>query len=150
MSLDVYLTESAPGIDREAKRMIFIREDGQTKEISLAEWNERYPDREPVTIESDYDGQVYAANITHNLNTMAEAAGIYKELWRPDEIGVTHACQLISPLADGLGALKSDPYKFRLLNPANGWGNYEGLINFVERYLGACREHPNATVSVSR
>jgi len=34
---------------------------------------------------------VYDANITHNLGAMAEAAGIYKHLWRPEEIGITKA-----------------------------------------------------------
>jgi precorrin-6x reductase len=27
----------------------------------------------------------FEANITHNLNRMAEAAGVYKVLWRPEE-----------------------------------------------------------------
>lgn len=27
---------------------------------------------------------IFSANITHNLNAMAEAAGIYKHLWRPE------------------------------------------------------------------
>lgn len=29
---------------------------------------------------------VYAANVTHNLNRMADAAGIYLPLWRPEEM----------------------------------------------------------------
>ena len=33
----------------------------------------------------------YSANITHNLGKMAEEAGIYKHLWRPEEIGITKA-----------------------------------------------------------
>lgn len=39
--------------------------------------------------------QLYWANITHNLNSMAGAAGIYQHLWRPEEVGVTKARQLI-------------------------------------------------------
>lgn len=93
---------------------------------------------------------VYDRNITHNLNRMAEEAGIYKPLWRPDEIEITHAKQLIEPLRTGLERLKADPDRFRKLNPANGWGSYEGLVEFVEEYLHACEEHPDAEVSVSR
>jgi hypothetical protein len=93
---------------------------------------------------------IYDRNITHNLNRMAEEAGIYKELWRPDEIDVTHARQLIAPLRAGLERLKADPDRFRKLNPSNGWGSYEGLVQFVEEYLGACEENPDAEVSVSR
>ena len=93
---------------------------------------------------------VYSANITHNLNGMAEAAGIYKELWRPDEIGVTKASQLIEPLTKGLAWLKSNRQEAEKHNASNGWGLYEHFVPFVEKYLGACKEHPEATVSVSR
>ena len=92
----------------------------------------------------------YSDNITHNLTTMADAAGLYKYLWRPEEIGITTAQQLIDPLKVGLSLLKSDPQKFKKLNPQNGWGDYEGLVDFVEKYLAACIENPTATVEVSR
>ncbi len=35
--------------------------------------------------------EVYISNVTHNLNKMAGEAGIYEALWRPEEIGITHA-----------------------------------------------------------
>lgn len=94
--------------------------------------------------------EVFEANITHNLNTMAEAAGIYRHLWRPDEIGITKAAELIGPLTAGLALLKSDPARFTQHAPPNGWGSYDGLVAFVERYLEACQTDPDATVSVSR
>lgn len=93
---------------------------------------------------------LYDDNITHNLNRMAEAAGIYRHLWRPDEIGVTVAGELIEPLEYGLNRLKLYPTRFKTFNPENGWGDYKGLVSFVERYLEACKQHPTATVSVSR
>jgi len=147
MSLDVYLTYPAPEPGGKVER-IYIREDGGMKEISRAEWDRRFPDKEPVTVESENDGCVYSSNITHNLNTMAEAAGIYKELWRPEEIEITHAKMLIEPLAAGLKKLRDDPGKFKPFNPKNGWGSYEGLVAFVSEYLEMCREHPDAQVSV--
>lgn len=96
------------------------------------------------------DKTVYTANITHNLNRMASEAGIYEYLWRPDEIGVTKAEQLIEPLRDGLALLKSEPDRFKAFNPENGWGSYDGLVGFVKQYLAACQENPEAEVSVSR
>ena len=63
---------------------------------------------------------VYSANITHNLNTMASEAGIYNELWRPDEIGATHAGDLIAPLERGLELLRSDEPRFRAFDASNG------------------------------
>lgn len=93
---------------------------------------------------------VYDDNITHNLNKMAEAAGIYKHLWRPDEIGITRANQLIEPLRQGLKLLRSDEKRFRKFDAPNGWGRYENLVRFVEGYLAACEENPYAAVRVSR
>lgn len=94
--------------------------------------------------------EVFDANITHNLGPMAEAAGIYHHLWRPEEIGVHKAEQLIEPLARGLAFLKADPAKFQALNAPNGWGEYEHFVPFVEGYLQACRDNPDADVEVSR
>lgn len=94
--------------------------------------------------------QFYDANITHNLGKMAEEAGIYKALWRPEEIAITKARQLIGPLNAGLRLLQSDPERFKKHNPVNGWGNYDGLVEFISRYLRACEEHPEADVGASR
>lgn len=93
---------------------------------------------------------VYEANITHNLNQMADAAGIYKALWRPEEIGITTGGELIEILEVGLAKLKRDPAKFEKHNAANGWGLYEHFVPFVEQYLEACRKYPKATIRVSR
>lgn len=94
--------------------------------------------------------EIYSRNITHNLNRMADEAGIYKHLWRPDEIGITKASQLIEPLTTGLALLRSDPARFKAFNPANGWGDYDGLVSFVVEYLSACIANPDAEVTVSR
>ena len=94
--------------------------------------------------------EVYSANITHNLNKMAEAAGIYEALWRPEEIGITQAGQLIEPLSIGLEKLKADPMYYSQFNAVNGWGTYENFVPFVEKYLEACQANPDAQVSVWR
>jgi hypothetical protein len=92
---------------------------------------------------------VFDYSVTHNLGNMAGEAGIYKHLWRPDEIEITKAEQLIEPLTAGLALLESDPEHFKKFNP-NGWGSYESLVRFVRSYLEACKENPDAEVYVSR
>jgi hypothetical protein len=151
MSLDVYLTVESK-IKKTPTSGIFIRENGETKEISREEWDKRYPGREPVKVVNNEEGtnEVYSANITHNLNTMADKAGIYEALWRPEEINITKAAFLIVPLRMGLERLKANPDEFKKYNPKNGWGTYEGLVQFVEKYLEACRNYPNAKIEVSR
>ena len=92
----------------------------------------------------------FDGNITHNLCRMAEAAGIYKALWRPEECGIEKASQLIEPLRNGLAFLTSHPHVCKKHSPENGWGTYEGWVNFVRSYLDACEQHPDATVEALR
>jgi hypothetical protein len=150
MSLDVYLKAENPfgGV---TGPQIIIREGGSTQTISREEWDRRFPGKEPVMVQSDDNNPfVFEANITHNLNKMADAAGFYQAMWRPEEIGITTARQLIEPLTKGLEELRSKPDHYKTFNPANGWGSYETLIQFVEAYLLACTAYPSAEVSVSR
>ena len=94
--------------------------------------------------------QVFTGNITHNLTAMAAAAGIYKHLWRPEELGITRAAELIEPLSKGLELLLAEPDRFKAMNPSNGWGTYENLVYFVSNYIGACKKHPDADVEICR
>ena len=172
MSLSVYLKVKEP-VKKKQSSGIFVREGGQTKEISLSEWNKRNPDREPVKFQSDKEetNTVYSANITHNVGTMAAEAGVYEALWRPYKLKEEYnvkleedydiemafesaqaikAKELIEPLRQGLHNLKLNPEKYKKLNPENGWGSYEGLVAFVKVYLNACYEYPDSDVEVSR
>jgi len=152
MSLDVYLYQRG-GEPSEPRSGIFIREDGAMREVTREEWDDLRPGQEPVVsriVENEPDAQVYWRNITHNLTTMADAAGLYRPMWRPEEIGIKTAAQLIDPLSDGLMALRDDPERFKKFNPENGWGTYEGLVSFVESYLDACKQYPDARIKVSR
>ena len=92
----------------------------------------------------------YSANITHNLGKMAGEAGIYKALWRPEEIGKTKANEIVELLEKGLADLKARPEHFEKFNSPNGWGMYEHFVSFVEKYLKACKEYPDAIIEVSR
>ena len=94
--------------------------------------------------------EIFSRNITHNLNKMAEEAGIYNVLWRPDENGITKASQCIEPLKLGLSDLKNRPGHFMLFNAHNGWGMYEHFVPFVEAVLDACVLNKDANVRVSR
>ena len=94
--------------------------------------------------------EVFLETITHNLNQMAIAAGLYEALWRPEEIGITKAKDLIEPLKSGLALLESRPAHFKTFNPINGWGDYYGLVYFVRSYLDACERYPDSDVNAYR
>ncbi len=113
---------------------------------------------------------LYDSNITHNLNVMAEKAGLYEALWRPYQLKETYnipegddagefnfeeenmviASELVPVIEKGLNDLKDRPEYFKEFNPENGWGSYDSLLRFTEKYLEACKEYPNAKVEVSR
>lgn len=88
--------------------------------------------------------------MTHNMTEMAKWAGVLEACWMPEEIEGVTAAKLIPFLEAGLHKLKTQPEEAKKFNPPNGWGDYEGFVEFVEKYLAACREHPDATIKVSR
>lgn len=150
MSLDVYLI-AASGQPRPKGGGVYFRENGQTRELTREEWDERFPGKEPIVVEEAGDsGEVFSYNITHNLGPMAAAAGIYEALWRPEEIDVTKASGLILLLRAGIEKLRAEPETYKKLNPDNGWGDYDGLLRFASCYLSACEDWPDATIRVSR
>lgn len=101
----------------------------------------------------EQDGQeVYSANITHNLNEMAQKVSelFYKTLWRPEEVGFIKASDIIVELRKGASRLVCAPTYFKQFNASNGWGSYDNFVPFIISYIEACEKFPNATVKVSR
>ena len=94
--------------------------------------------------------EVYEANITHNLGKMASEAGVYEACWRPEEIGAGKAKDIIPILEKGISLMESDRERFESFAPENGWGTYGNLLQFLRNYLAACKENPEAEISVSR
>lgn len=116
------------------------------------------------------DEEIYSANITHNLGEMAGEAGIYEALWRPHRLRLDYnipeedynaeyefeesvtikAKEIIPLLEKGLKDLKARPEYFKKFDSPNGWGLYVNFVPFVEKYLNACKENPDAIVGVWR
>jgi hypothetical protein len=113
--------------------------------------------------------QLYSANIRHNLNVMAEQAGIYKALWRPyqlhkdyvysedykiemafEDLVTIIATDIIDVIEQGLDLLKNRPDYFSKFNSPNGWGTYVHFVQFVKKYLAALKQYPNSIVIVDR
>lgn len=93
--------------------------------------------------------EVFSANITSNLGEMAAKAGIYKALWRPDEIGAEKAEDIIPILEKGIAKMKAAPNRFKKYDARNGWGTYDVFLPWVEKVLEACKENPTSDISVS-
>lgn len=147
MSLDVSLISKTP-ITKKGTG-VFIRENGKNKELTVEEVREKFPNA--VVEENEFETEcVFDANITHNLNKMADAAGIYEACWRPEEIGATKASDIIPILEKGFEDMKARPEHFKKFDSDNGWGTYKDFLPWIESYLNACREYPDAIIEVSR
>lgn len=92
---------------------------------------------------------IFDANITHNLTSMAEEAGIYDCLWRPEENGYIRAGQVAEKLREGIELMRDDPDRFREFDSPNGWGTYDSFMPWLERVLRACEENPDSEIEVS-
>lgn len=90
---------------------------------------------------------VFDGNITHNLVPMWEEAGCYEALY--DSSG-KKARSILPKLKRALKAIQADPDKYKVLEPANGWGTYESAINFLEKVIEACKNNPNGELYISK
>ena len=96
------------------------------------------------------DAKLASLSITHNLNKMAEATGLYEVLWSPEELGITSTNQMIPLLEKGIKELETNPEKYKAFNAPNGYGKYEDLLSFCKSVLHWCRKYPDAVIEANR
>lgn len=92
---------------------------------------------------------VFEKNTTHNHGKIATALGIYKHLWRPEELGIRQAKELVAPLKAAIKELENNPTKYAEHDPANGWGSVESFMIFLDAVCQACFDNPYAEIEVS-
>jgi len=44
--------------------------------------------------------------------------------------------------------MEEQPEVYSAMNPPNGWGNYEGALQFLKDILAACKTHPATIIRV--
>jgi len=49
----------------------------------------------------------------------------------------------------GIERMLAQPERYRKLEPANGWGDYEGAVDVLQRLLTKCQAYPKATVVIA-
>lgn len=138
MSLDIHFFKNDVDFQK-------IRKDIDTLQETLRSIQDKIEQ-----LEDDYeDAKLSAFNITHNLNNMAKAVGLYDVLWNPEESGITVASQMILPLEEGIKELEASPDKYKAYNPPNGWGSYENFVSFCKSVLQKCWEYPDAVIEAA-
>lgn len=157
MSLDLYIISKTPV--KHKGTGIYVRENGQNVELSPERCKELYPDQEFPEFEIE-DNYLWHSNITSNLKKMAQQVtfkdkgiehSLYRLLWHPKEEDIMEiaededysdgdSCFILNKeykrlLSLAYTELLSDPDNFSLLNPENGWGSYDTLVNFTNSLL---------------
>ena len=80
---------------------------------------------------------------THNTNPMIREAGFREWPYEVDGMLCRHFCDRL----DGtLRVLRSDPERFRAMNPENDWGDYDSLLTVLADLLDTFDRFPSATV----
>ena len=94
--------------------------------------------------------EIDSHNVTHNLASMAEEAGVYLALWRPEELAETPRLRDIEmAVREGLERLNADPKHFEKMKK-NGWGSRENLVKVCEWVLEYADLYPLAMVEACR
>jgi len=94
--------------------------------------------------------EAFELNITHNLTGMADEAGLYECIWRPEGSLYKTAYDILPRLLDGIEYMENNREKLELLNPKNGWGSYYILLNSAKAYAEACAKYPKASIHAWR
>jgi hypothetical protein len=91
-------------------------------------------------------------NYTHNCQGMWTLAlhetGCEKGLCDFDGLLASAAIALLSPAVDYMFAPEHHD-TFTLMNPKNGWGNFESARDFLQKFLRDCQQHPLCTIRTS-
>jgi hypothetical protein len=90
--------------------------------------------------------ELYDRNVTYNLSPM-----FYKAFDLEDGIrGLDKMlCSEAAPhIEEAIRRMTTDKDEYVKLNPENGWGTYDGAMEFLNEWFDAVREHPKARVYV--
>lgn len=103
-----------------------------------------------IDLEIDTGGPEPAAvghsfNMTSNVGPMWRKAGADLAEFEGKNAGA-----MVPVLDAAIGRMQANPDEYRTLNPSNGWGSYEGCLEFLQELRAEFSAHPNATVRVWR
>lgn len=94
---------------------------------------------EPATV-------VEIGNYTSNVSRMWFEALGGKSL---SDLHGRSAVEALPALDKAVTAMETDPEKYKAMNPPNGWGNYDGALDYLRRLRDGCAQHPKTVVHVS-
>lgn len=88
-------------------------------------------------------------NCTRNVNPMWRAALPSGQALGAFLEGKT-AAEALPDLRIAVAAMEDNPAKYRAMEPANGWGSYQGALERLREVVAAAVAHPLASWDVCR
>lgn len=89
---------------------------------------------------------VGVGNYTYNCAGMfVEASETGESLSELHGMKCTEAEPIIAKAVENM---QKDPQKYKAMEPDNGWGSYNGFLEYVETLLRECRQNPECTIGV--
>ena len=82
-------------------------------------------------------------NMTSNVAPMWREAGCDLR-----DLKGKKGSEAVKPLCDAINRMMADPEKYKAMNPANGWGDYEGCLNYLRGCHDACYANPDEIIHV--
>jgi hypothetical protein len=90
---------------------------------------------------------VFERNYTHNVIPMWHKAGVYQVLYESEG---RPARDYIDTLERGVAHFRAHYAEYEKLDAPNGWGLAKHALPFLEAVTAAFKEHPEATILVSK
>lgn len=86
-------------------------------------------------------------NYTYNVNCMyARAFGTKSFSYL---LNNRKCSEVIDLLQEAIKNMESDPDKYREMNPKNGWGDYEGALEFLKKILADCEKNLEGFIRIT-
>lgn len=86
-------------------------------------------------------------NYTYNVCQMYCAAIPHEDGFR--SLDGKLSSEAVPILAAAIAYMESHAEEMRKFNPKNGWGSYEGALEYLRTIRDDCQRHPKATVQIS-
>ncbi|MFE9372275.1 hypothetical protein ACFYM2_21245 [Streptomyces sp. NPDC006711] len=84
-------------------------------------------------------------NYTSNVSPMwTKALG-----HRLADLADAYAGDSFPALQRAVAAMEAEPDEYRAMNPKNGWGDYDGALNYLRALRDACAAYPKARIYIS-
>lgn len=84
-------------------------------------------------------------------NYTSNIYGMYYEAFRRDWkfINGMVAGEALPDIKDAIKHMEKHPDKFKAMNPKNGWGDYEGALQYLKDLANYCEQNPICKIDIS-